>query len=320
MGGPCELQVYAAAPGLAQRAMALGETEVRRLEAAYSRYRDDSVTRRINRSAGDPAGITVDGETAGLLDFGATAWEQSGGLFDLTSGALRRAWDFKAQRVPASAQIEAALAHVGWQRLRWQRPRLFLAAGMELDFGGIVKEYAADRACRVLREAGGAHGLADLAGDIAILGPHPDGAPWQVGIRHPRDPENAIASIELAAGAIASSGDYERYFEAGGRRYCHILNARTGWPCEGLAGVSVVADECLLAGAASTVAMLKGPQQGAAWLEALGLPYLCVDTGGELTGSLAGVNQAVRFDGRRAAGARVPNNPASKRSPSSSTK
>lgn len=286
MGGPCELQLYAADPAAAARAAALAEAEVRRLEHAYSRFRDDSVTAAINRSAGQPDGIVVDAETAALLDFGQTAWEQSDGLFDLTSGALRRAWDFKARRVPGPAEVDAALAHVGWQRLRWQRPVLQLPAGMELDFGGIVKEYAADRAARALREAGVRHGLAELGGDIAIAGPHPDGAPWQVGIRHPRDPERAVASIALARGAIASSGDYERFFEAGGRRYCHILNARTGWPSEGPAGVSVIAEECLLAGAATTIAMLKGPADGPAWLQALGLPYLCVAADGTAHGSL----------------------------------
>lgn len=286
MGGPCEMQLYAPDTAAAAAAAALGEAEVRRLEAAYSRFRDDSVTTHVNRSAGDLAGIAVDAETAALLDFAHTAWQQSEGLFDLTSGALRRAWDFKAKVVPEQPRIDAALGHVGWHRLRWQRPRLHLAAGMELDFGGIVKEYAADRARQVLLASGLRHGLVELGGDLALLGPHPDGTPWQVGIRHPRDPEYAIASIELARGAIASSGDYERFFEAGGRRYCHILNAKTGWPSDGPAGVSVVAEDCLVAGAATTIAMLKGPAAGPAWLETLGLPHLCVSPDGAMRGSL----------------------------------
>jgi FAD:protein FMN transferase len=281
MGGPCELQAYAAAAPAAAAACAAGEAEVRRLEAAYSRYRDDSITSRINRSAGSP--VAVDAETAALLDFGQTAWQQSDGAFDLTSGALRRAWDFTAARVPAQAEVDAALAHVGWHRVRWRRPELTLAAGMEIDFGGIVKEYAADRACRALRDAGVRHGLVELGGDIAVVGPHPDGAPWQVGVRDPRDPARAIAAIELAGGAIASSGDYERYFIANGRRYCHILDATTGWPCAGPASVSVVAPECLLAGAVSTIAMLKGPD----WLQALDLPHLWVDDAGTAHGVLA---------------------------------
>lgn len=284
MGGPCELQLYAdAAP---DSAFALGEAEVRRLEAKYSRYRDDSTTTLINRSAGQAAGIGVDEETAALLDFAQTAWQQSDGLFDISSGVLREVWDFKAQRVPSKAQIDAVLGRVGWQRLQWERPHLRLAAGMELDFGGIVKEYAADCARRMLHDAGLRHGLVELGGDIALLGPHPGGAPWQVGIRHPRNPERSIAAVELAGGAIASSGDYERYFESAGRRYCHILDATTGWPAAGIAAVSVVAEQCLVAGAASTIALLKGPGAGPAWLKSLGLPHLCVAANGELSGTL----------------------------------
>lgn len=287
MGSPCEFRLYAADQVLAEIAAKVAEAEVRRLELRYSRYRDDSVTTRINRSAGDPRGVEVDEETAGLLDYAQTAHDQSDGLFDITSGVLRRAWDFKAKRVPLQAQIDAVLPLVGWNRIVWQRPRIVLpVAGMELDFGGYVKEYAADCAVRVCRETGIRHGFVELGGDIAVVGPHPDGSPWQVGVRNPRDPDRAIAAIELASGAIASSGDYERFFEQDGRRYCHILNPVTGWPAEGLAAVSVVADQCLVAGTASTVAMLKGLQEGPRWLNALSLPYLCTDTVGRVSGTL----------------------------------
>lgn len=286
MGGPCELQLYASNAAAAQRAAAAGEAEVRRLEQKYSRYRDDSVTTTVNRSAGQAGGVVVDDETAALLDYAHTAWEQSGGLFDVTTGVLRRAWDFKAKAVPTRDAVAAALAHVGWQRVTWTWPRLALPAGMEVDFGGVVKEYAADRAAHVLAAHGQRHGLVELGGDIALVGPHPDGAPWHVGIRHPRENETALATVDLAAGAIATSGDYERFFEHDGVRYCHILDARTGWPAQGLSSVSVLADQCLVAGTASTVAMLMGPEDGPAWLASLGLPYLCVDAHGRVSGAL----------------------------------
>lgn len=286
MGGPCELQLYAGSADNARTALAAGEAEVRRLEAKYSRYRDDSVTSTINRAAGGTP-VAVDDETARLLDYAHTAWQQSGGVFDLTTGALRRAWDFRAGRVPSQAQVDAALQHVGWGKLRWHAPSLELPAGMELDFGGIVKEYAADCAAQAMAAAGIVHGLAELGGDIAIVGPHPDGSPWQVGVRNPRDPGRAIATLELAGGAIASSGDYERYFESKGTRYCHILDPRSGWPAQGLASVSVVAPQCLVAGTASTIAMLMGATGGLRWLGQLGLPHLCIGTDGAVHGTLA---------------------------------
>jgi FAD:protein FMN transferase len=287
MGGPCEVRLHAADAAHAETWARAAEAEVLRLEACYSRYREDSITTRINRSAGDAAGVEVDAETAALLDYAETAWRQSEGLFDITSGVLRQAWDFKAQRVPAEEEIARILPRIGWNKLHWRKPRLVLPlAGMELDFGGYVKEYAADRAAQAARAAGARHGLVELAGDIALVGSHPNGAPWQVGISDPRAPQRPIATIPLGQGAIASSGDYERYFERDGRRYCHILNPLTGWPVQGLRAVSVVAEQCLVAGTACTIAMLKGDPGGLEWLRQLGVQYLGVDAAGRLDGTV----------------------------------
>jgi thiamine biosynthesis lipoprotein len=286
MGSPCELHLYGAGSTVAKSADA-AIAEVRRLEAKYSRYRDDSLTARIHASAGDPAGIEVDAETAALLDYAAAAWRESEGRFDITSGVLRRAWNWKSGVLPSQAQIDALLPLVGFGRVRWQRPRLGLpTAGMELDFGGFVKEYAADRAADVCRAFGVRHGLVDLGGDLAVIGAHPDGSGWRVGIRDPRTPGRALASVELRSGGIASSGDYERGMTVGGRRYSHILDPRTGWPASGPAAVSVVAPRCLIAGTASTVAMLHAPDAARRFLRGLGLPHLCVDAERRVTGSL----------------------------------
>jgi thiamine biosynthesis lipoprotein len=288
MGSVCEVRLYATDAALAQVHADAAQAEVRRLEKIYSRYLDHSVTTRINRSAGDAHGVEVDEETAGLLDYAQAAWEQSEGLFDISSGVLRRVWDFKTGCIPAQAEIDAMLKLIGWDKLSWRRPRLVLPLpGMELDFGGYVKEYAADRAAQACRLAGARHGFVELGGDIAVIGPHPDDAPWEIGIRHPRNPTIAIARIALTAGGIASSGDYERYFERDGHRYCHILNPLTGWPVAGLAGVSVVAEQCLIAGTASTIAMLKGRDDGPEWLAELGLRHIHVNSAGNLQGSLA---------------------------------
>jgi FAD:protein FMN transferase len=242
---------------------------------------------RINASAGDAAGIVVDDETARLLDYAAAAHAQSAGLFDITSGVLRRAWDFRRARLPAPGELEALLPLVGWPRVRWEPPRITLPiAGQELDFGGFGKEYAVDCLAAVLLRHGIRHGLVELGGDLRAIGPQPDGSPWRVGISHPRKPTEAIAQIELPLGALATSGDYERYFELGGRRYCHILDPRSGWPAQGCAGVSVVADQCLVAGSVATIAMLKGAQ-AREWLEGAGLPWLIVSAEGRIAGTVA---------------------------------
>jgi thiamine biosynthesis lipoprotein len=287
--------LYGAAPSEVAEAAEVGIAEVARLERKYSRYRDDSLTTRINRSAGDPDGVCVDAETAALIDYADVSFQQSGGLFDITSGILRRVWDFKAGRLPAQDELDNVRKRIGWEKVRWERPRLVLPLeGMELDFGGYVKEYAADRVAELCRSRGIRHGLVDLGGDLSVLGPHPDGTPWRVGVRDPRRPDAAMASVALAAGAIASSGDYERFMVVDGKRYGHILNPKTGWPVEGLAGVSVVASHCLIAGTAATIAMLKGVRDGVAWLEELGLPHVRVDRSGAIGGTLAAQVSPVR--------------------------
>lgn len=304
MGSPCELRLYAKDAAQAQRGFDAARAVIERLEARYSRYRDDSLTSRINAAAGGAA-IEVDAETAGLLDYAARAHAQSDGLFDLTSGVLRRAWDFRSGRLPMQAELDALLPLVGWEHVEWQRPWLRLPrAGMELDFGGLVKEYAADAAAQACRNAGLAHGLVELGGDISLVGPHPDGAPWRIGVRDPHAPQQALAMIDLHEGAIASSGDYERGMTVNGVRYGHLLHPRSGWPVRALAAVSVAAPQCLVAGTASTVAMLK-QSDGASWLEQLELPHLGVTADGRIFGELARPELAAPSGGARAAISRL---------------
>jgi thiamine biosynthesis lipoprotein len=288
MASVAEVQVYASDADEAERVFAAIQCEVERIEAKYSRYRADSVVAAINRAAGGEP-VAVDAETAALLDYADACWRQSDGLFDITSGVLRTVWDFKNGVVPDSHQLAEALARIGWSRVQRGPQSIALDAGMEIDFGGIGKEYAADRAMGVAAEVGIRHGLVNLGGDIRIIGPHVEGHPWRIGIEHPRVPRSTIAHLELSAGGLATSGDYERYFVRDGRRYCHILNPTTGWPVEdGPQSVSVVAPLCTIAGSCATIAMLKG--DGAeAWLSDQGVAYLLVDRmGGIRRGEMKG--------------------------------
>lgn len=284
MGSPCEIQLYAAQHTMAQQVANMAITDVARLEARYSRYRPESLLSAINRVAAVGGTIEVDPETASLLNYADTCYQQSEGLFDITSGLLRQVWNFKSGQIPSEAAIHALLARIGWHRVGWQAPKLHFPQGMELDFGGIVKEYAADRLMSLCWQAGVHHGLINLGGDIRIIGPHPDGSPWLIGVQHPRQPNQTLMTLQLTQGGIASSGDYERGITLDGVRYSHILNPKTGWPVQHLAAVTVVADFCVVAGSAATIAMLK-QQQGPAWLQQLGLPHLWVDVAGQCGGT-----------------------------------
>lgn len=285
MACPCEVVVGDVALGLApERARALAaqaQAEVQRIEARYSRYRPDSIVSRLQAAAGGDA-IACDAETLALLDHADTLYQASDGLFDITAGVLRRAWNFKQPRVPDEAELAALLPLIGWTRVEREGERVRLpVAGMELDFGGFGKEYAADRAGALLAAAGVRHGYVNLGGDLRVLGPRPDGSPWRIGIQHPRQPQALLATIPVAHGGLATSGDYERFFERDGRRYCHVLDPRSGWPVSHWRSVSVRAPLAVVAGNASTIAMLKG-EAGLAWLESTGLDFLAVDRHGAL--------------------------------------
>jgi thiamine biosynthesis lipoprotein len=148
---------------------------------------------------------------------------------------------------------------------------------MEIDFGGFGKEYAVDRAALVLRQAGAQSAFVNLAGDLTILGPQPGDEPWRVGIRHPRKDGVVIASLPVRSGAIATSGDYERFIEVDGVRHCHVLDPRTGRSAR-----------CLVAGSASTIAMLRGREEGLEWLNTLGLAHFCVVDDGSIVDAFGG--------------------------------
>ena len=285
MGTEHEIELAAPDMEVARRAAAAAIADVRRIEAKYSRYRDDSVTSRINAAAGGPP-VAVDTETAALLRYADQCHALSGGLFDITSGVLRRVWDFKREPpvLPSADEIAATVALVSWAGVEWNAKSVRLPrAGMEIDFGGIGKEYAADRVATILLERGLRHGIVNLGGDVRAIGPRADGSPWRVGIRHPRREQAAVAGFDLAAGALATSGDYERYFEIAGRRYCHILNPRTGTPVAHWQSISVVSPLCVVAGSCATIAMLL-EADAPAFLDTQGVQWLGVAADGALRG------------------------------------
>ncbi|MDH4286844.1 MAG: FAD:protein FMN transferase, partial [Gallionella sp.] len=273
LGGPCEVLLDISAWEHPDREAAyhfvkLAAAEAWRIESKFSRYNTSGVVHQINNAKGQP--VVLDEESSALLDFADSCHRLSDGAFDITSGVLRRAWNFDgSNRLPKPAAVAALLPLVGWHRVSWNRPQLRLPPGMEIDLGGIGKEYAVDQAARQLAAAGVQSALVNFGGDIFALGPRANGEPWVVGIDDPNATGQAcVRAVPLRRNGLATSGDARRFLKKNGKRYGHILNPKTGWPVQGAPrSVSVKADSCIDAGMLATFAMLKGPD-AEAFLEA----------------------------------------------------
>ena len=275
MGSPCELLVESADREGARQLVCLVADEAWRIEDKFSRYLTGNIIDQINRSNGEP--VEVDEETANLLDFAATLTEASEGRFDITSGVLREAWKFDgSDRLPDTATVDSILEHVGWHKLDWSRPRLTLQPAMQIDLGGIGKEYAVDKAAGLLGENTSISCLINFGGDIFATGPSADRKGWQVGIEAP-DTDGRIANkiIRLHNGGLATSGDARRFLLKEGVRYGHILNPVSGWPVKDAPrSITVAADTCTQAGMLATLAMLQG-EKAETFLKQQGVQYWC---------------------------------------------
>lgn len=237
--------------------------EAKRIEQKFSRYLNGNITHAINNANGQA--ITLDDETAKLMDFAFQCYELSEGLFDISSGILRKAWTFDgSDQLPAPEAIENVLPLVGLDKVQWNSPILTLKTGMELDFGGIGKEYAVDRCLMEATQQLAKYKLTlpvlvNFGGDLACNGPRLNGKPWQVGIESVGGGEPAM--LTLGKGAMATSGDARRFLLKDGIRYSHILNPKTGQSIVGAPrSVTVAANTCIEAGLISTLSLLHGDQ------------------------------------------------------------
>ncbi len=274
MASPCEVLLETTDTQLAMQLGQRAAQETWRIEQKFSRYRDDSIITRINRSQGQP--VTLDDETCALLNYAAQCFALSDGRFDITSGVLRRLWNFKGNgAIPAAQAIAQVLPLIGFDRLDWQPPQLIMPTGMELDLGGIGKEYAVDRVFTLLRTHFSEALLVNFGGDLHASAA-PRSGPWRIGVERPDNQHAAQFTLAMHGGGLATSGNTHRYFIIDGVRYGHILDPRSGWPVrDAPLSVTVAADNCTTAGMFCTFAMLHGA--GAeAFLDNEQLQYWCI--------------------------------------------
>lgn len=207
----------------------------RRYERLFSRTLPHSDIARLNAAGGAEVGI--DDDTFDLLQGSVCYCEQSLGWFDITVGSLTSLWDFQRGHMPDADERASRLALVDWRGIvlggePGTRMARLVTPGAMVDVGGTAKGWIADRLTELLKDCGIAHFIINLGGNVVVAGGKPDGSPFSVGIRNPKDTSQVLAALQLTDGSVVTSGLYERCFTMDGRRYCHILDPRTGMPIQ----------------------------------------------------------------------------------------
>lgn len=281
------ITVVSSSSDKARNAVDKAYRELDRLAKLLNFYSEDSEVSAINRHAGDKP-VKVSGETLEIIEKALYASKNTEGAFDITVGPVVKLWDFKNRVIPDAEQIKEKSKIIGYKNIIVDKAAstvLLEKKGMQIDLGGIIKGYAADKAVAVLKANGIKAGIVAAAGDIKTFGKRHDENSWSVGIRNPRQGKGGdeiIAVVKLSNQAISTSGDYERYFEKNGIRYHHIIDPKTGHPAYGCQSVTIVAKESAIADAFATGIFVLGPQKGIEALNRLGIDAIIIDRNGKV--------------------------------------
>ncbi|AKI96538.1 FAD:protein FMN transferase [Kosmotoga pacifica] len=250
--------------------------EIKRIDKKFGN--NNGIIGELNSSAGE--WVEIDQETAFLLKSAIDVAKNTGGAFDPTLYPIIRLWGFDdinaEKRVPSSDEIEEALMSIGYENIELspEGKRVRLLNGAQIDLSGIAKGYAVDMAIKKIKSIDeSATGFIDAGGDIGIIGPKFGSRPWVIGIRHPRseDADKVIDYVYMYDGAIATSGDYERFFEVDGVRYHHIFDPETGYPADnGVISSTVIHKSAMLADAYATAAFVLGDSPGVTFFPRFG--------------------------------------------------
>ena len=261
--------------------------ELDRLAGLLNFYDKKSELSSINRQAGI-APVRVSSETLDIIEKSVHISKMTEGAFDVTVGTLVRLWDIKKQIIPDKTVIDEIRKGVGYGNIVTDRAAstVFITIkGASIDLGGILKGYAADRVVGILKGNGIKSGIAAIGGEVRAFGKRPDGQPWVVGIQNPRQKgqnDEIIAFVEISDRALSTSGDYNKYFEKGGKRYHHLLDPKTGYPSQRCGSTTVIADDATTSDGYSKLFIL-GPQKGMEVAKKAGFDVIFIDCNGDVS-------------------------------------
>jgi len=264
--------------GRGEELLSLCHEELKRLESKFSIYEPDSLIARLNQAAGTGSRVALDAESRSLLEYIDALWEGSKHVFDPTTRILRDCYSSDGTLRASREQLQGILKLVGWRHLERDAQGAHLERkGMLMDMNSCVRPYAVDCLHKILVGNGARHALIELDQDICTIGKQPGGANWLVGARLPKGASAAITRLKLNDRGYAMRGDFEQATLHDGERFGRALSPVDGQPIPGLLSVAVIADNCLTACSAASIARLKTEPAAIHWLENLGLPWLAVD-------------------------------------------
>jgi FAD:protein FMN transferase len=234
----------------------------RRHESAYNFYDPRSELSLLNSQPG--VDVPLSPEFHDILKTCCMVGQKSDGAYDITIGPVVRLWNMgsKHPKVPADEEIRTLLPKVNFRSIAFRNGAVSISPGISVDLSGAIKGFSADEGQKLLRKRGICNAMVNAGRNIYVLGKNGEGTSWKIGVAHPREPDTLIALLHLEDEAVATSGDYERYFFEGGKRYHHLLDPRTGYPSNGCVGVTVVSKSAALTDILSTAAFILGPERG----------------------------------------------------------
>ncbi len=258
--------------------------EMQRIVTVMSEWQEETMISQVNAAAGK-APVTISRELFELLDASQDVSRQTQGKFDITFASAGKLWDFRAAKIPSKKKINDAIHSIDYTRLKLNREAMtahITHADTKVGLGGIAKGYAVDRAADILRRFGFKEFSVNAGGDLFVEGRHQDGL-WRVGVQNPRNTDQVIALLPVANTAIATSGDYERFFIKDGKRFSHIIDPDTGYPADQCQSVTVLAPRTFIADALATGVFVMGPQKGLLLINRLqGIEAIIIDANGKM--------------------------------------
>ncbi|MBT3366280.1 MAG: FAD:protein FMN transferase [Nitrospina sp.] len=271
MGTLVNISIYEKDKNLAQQVIKKAFNEIERMERLMSTHIPNSEVSKINASAGLRP-VPVSPEVLEVISRALYWAEKSNGALDVSLGPVQELWEFDGDQpsLPDKISLEQELSKVDYRKIQIKNETVYLKEkGMRLHLGAIAKGYAVDRAVNILKESNIHHALINAGGDLKTLGKRPDQTAWKIGLQHPRKPELILASFSLSEKAVATSGDYQKYFDHEGTRYHHILNPKTGYPVLGAMSATVITKTVMDADALSTALFVMGAKKGLAFIDSL---------------------------------------------------